>query len=93
VSQRSIEVVVGRLVTDEAFRDAFLRDPQRTLEAVVESGLALTDLEVRAVIGTQAALWSSVADALDPRLQKASLARASSGHPRCEPSPGVGNQD
>ena len=73
MSQRSIEIVVGRLMTDEAFRDAFLRDPPRTLEELIEAGLALTDLEVRALIGTQAALWARVADELDPRLQKASL--------------------
>ena len=69
MSQRSIEIVIGKLVTDEAF----LRDPQQTLDGVVASGLALTALEVRALMGTHAGLWTRVADELDPRLQKAAL--------------------
>jgi hypothetical protein len=76
VSQRSIEIVVGRLVTDEAFREAFLRDPQQTLKMLVESGMALTDLEIQALLGTHRALWSRMAEELDPRLQKASLGRS-----------------
>ena len=83
MSQRSIEIVVGRLVTDEAFREAFSRDPRGTLEELAGHGIALTDVEVRALLGTHRALWARVADELDPRLQKASL-RSGDG-PRSRP--------
>ncbi len=73
MSQRSIELVVGRLVTDEAFREAFSRDPRQTLDELMAQGMPLTDAEVRALLGTHIALWARMADEIDPRLQKASL--------------------
>jgi hypothetical protein len=37
--QRSIEIVIGRLTTDEEFRARFLTDPERTLAASSSRGL------------------------------------------------------
>jgi hypothetical protein len=71
--QRSIEILIGRLVTDEDFRRAFQRNPKGTLAAAAEWGLALSPLEVRALLATDHSLWDRVADELDDRLQKASL--------------------
>jgi len=71
--QRSIEILIGRLITDEDFRGAFRRDPHATLEAAAEWGLALSPLEVRALVATDHTLWDRVADEVDDRLQKASL--------------------
>jgi hypothetical protein len=73
LAQRHIEVLIGRLVTDEAFRAAFLRDPQSALERFTDSGHELTAVEIAALQATRSELWASVADQLDPRLQKASL--------------------
>jgi hypothetical protein len=73
MSQRAIEVIVGRLVTDEAFRQAFARAPRRVLEALIAQGMSLTEVEMRALVGTPAALWSEVGEQIDPNLQKASL--------------------
>jgi Ribosomally synthesized peptide prototyped by Frankia Franean1_4349. len=73
VAQRSIEVVVGRLLTDEEFREAFLGDPHRALGELQERGLQLTAVEIRALTAIDATLWEQVADRIDPRLQKASL--------------------
>jgi len=73
VAQRSIEVLVGRLVTDEAFRSAFRADPVATLIRFAESGYDLTALEIAAMRATPADLWERVAERVDPRLQKASL--------------------
>ena len=70
--QRSIEIIIGRLVTDEDFRRAFLRDPRGTLAAAVEWGLALSPLEIRALLATEPSLWDRVADHVDGRLQRAS---------------------
>lgn len=71
--QRSIEILIGKLATDEEFRRAFLQNPRGTLDEASEWGLALTEFEVRALLATNQSLWDRIADELDGRLQKASL--------------------
>jgi hypothetical protein len=66
-------MVIGRLVTDDAFRETFLRDPHRALALLLESGTHLTQVEIAALVATDRALWDRFADQVDPRLQKASL--------------------
>ena len=73
MAQRSVEIVIGRLVTDESFRAAFLRDPLMTLTRVVESGYDLTPLEISALTATDAGVWARAAEQIDLRLQKVSL--------------------
>jgi len=73
VTQRCIEMVIGRLVTDEEFRDTFLSDPHRALGELLERGTHLTHAEIAALIATESALWGRVAEQIDLRLQKASL--------------------
>lgn len=73
VAQRNVEIVIGRLVTDEAFRTAFLEDPAATLMRFVDSGYDLTPLEIAAVIATHVGVWVEAAEQIDPRLQKISL--------------------
>ena len=73
MAQRNIEILIGRLVTDEAFRSAFRRDAVGTLLGFTESGYDLTALEIAALRATPADVWERVADRIDPRLQKASL--------------------
>ena len=73
MSQRSIELLIGRLVTDEAFRIAFVRDPRTTLGAFMESGRELTAVEIQAIIGGDPQFWAGMAERIDPRLQKVSL--------------------
>ena len=73
MAQRIIEMLIGRLITDEEFRSEFLRDPQRTLAEINDQGLELSRTEVAALISTDRTLWARAADAIDPRLQKASF--------------------
>ena len=73
MSHRAIEVIVGRLVTDEAFRKAFERDPRGTLEQVLEHGVSLTASEIDALVATRRTLWAETGDQIDPHLQKADL--------------------
>jgi hypothetical protein len=68
---RSIEILIGRLVTDEAFRRVFVGDPQGTLELSAEWGLELSRGEIRALLATDHALWDRVAGEMDSRLQRA----------------------
>jgi hypothetical protein len=73
VAQRFIEVVIGRLITDEAFRTTFLRDPHETLAELLEAGMQLTNGEMAALVETDSELWEQVAEQVDARLQKVSL--------------------
>ena len=73
MTQRSVEILIGRLVTDEEFRQTFRTDPQRAIDQLLERGLDLTPAEIGALMHTASELWERVADELDPRLQKANL--------------------
>jgi hypothetical protein len=72
VAQRSVEMVVGRLATDESFRAAFQRDPVGTLERLAPE-IVLTRTEREALASTPAAAWDGIAASLDTRLQKIAL--------------------
>jgi hypothetical protein len=76
MSQRTVERVVGRLITDEEFRVQFTRLPQRTLAALIEQGWELTAVEIEALIETDTRMWSDGARRIDPRLQRSSLKAA-----------------
>lgn len=73
MAQRSVEIAIGRLVTDETFRAAFLRDPAATLVGFIESGYDLTSVEVAALRATAPGVWTRAAGRIDPRLQKVSF--------------------
>ena len=73
MSQRIIEMLIGRLITDEQFREEFLRNPQEALATFTASGLELSRTEIAALVNTDPTLWAKTAEAIDPRLQKASL--------------------
>jgi hypothetical protein len=73
MSQRNVELLIGRLVTDEAFRVMFIRDPAATLAQFIEWGYELTRLEMAALEATDPGLWTRTAEQIDARLQKVSL--------------------
>jgi hypothetical protein len=70
---RNIEILIGRLITDEEFRRAFRHDPRSTLANAAAWGLELTASEANALLDTDPHLWDRVASEVDARLQKASL--------------------
>jgi hypothetical protein len=73
VAQRIIEMLVGRLITDEAFRTEFLLNPERMLIDLCDRGFEVSTTEIAALVNTDPTLWARTAEDLDPRLQKASL--------------------
>ncbi len=73
MAHRIIEMLIGRLITDEQFRSDFLASPHATLTALRDRGLDLSSTEIAALVNTDRAVWTRAADALDPRLQKAVL--------------------
>ena len=66
-------MVIGRLVTDEEFRETFALDPHRALVDLLDRGMHLTVTEIAALIATDSRLWTQVAEQVDPRLQKISM--------------------
>ena len=73
MSQRSIEILIGRLMTDEAFRAAMTDRPAATLAAFEELGHDLTSVERQALAAIGPRCWSELAERIDPRLQKVAL--------------------
>lgn len=73
MTQRNVELVIGRLVTDEEFRQTPIQDPIQSLRDLLERGTGLTDSEIEALVSIDSKLWRGVADQIVPRLQKARL--------------------
>jgi hypothetical protein len=73
MSQRTIERVIGRLLTDEELRHEFIHAPTHTIAALREQGWELSRLEADALLTIEIGLWSEVAARIDPRLQRCSL--------------------
>ena len=73
MTRRAIELVIGRLLTDEDFRETFRRDPHLAFGELLERGTHLTQAEIAALMSIDESLWERVAEQIDPRLQKASL--------------------
>jgi len=72
LSHRTIERIIGCLLTDKGVRVKFTRSPKRTLAELSEQGWELSRLEVDALLATEITLWSDVAARIDPRLQRSS---------------------
>jgi hypothetical protein len=75
MSQRNVEQILGRLLTDERFRESFATDPSWTLQDLVEKGVALTVSERTSLANTDILLFEWMSRGLSPRLQKAPARR------------------
>jgi hypothetical protein len=73
MSQKSVEIVLGKLVTDEEVRGRFRAAPLEVLESVRRAGWDLSAVETEALRSLDPAALERFALSLDPRLQKASL--------------------
>jgi hypothetical protein len=73
LAQRHVETLIGRLITDEDLRAAFLQNPEAVLREQRACGFELSATELAALLATNRDLWRHAAALLDPRLQKASL--------------------
>jgi putative modified peptide len=72
MSLRTVQLIVGRLMTDEEYRQHFLSDPVRALATLRAQGVELTAAEIDALIRTDRTLWSDAAARIDPDLQRSS---------------------
>ena len=73
MSQKCVEMIFGKLATDEELRRRFQADPLGTLRQLAERGFELTRAECEALVATKSDLFTRLSEAIDPRLQKASL--------------------
>lgn len=65
MSQPAVEKAIGKLATDEAFRDVFFADPAR---ALLEAGLSLSPSELSALRRIRPVALRRFCAALDDRI-------------------------
>ena len=73
MAQRTVQLIIGQILTDEEFRSDFLERPIETLRSLRERGLELTNLEIDALAHTERRLWVIGAEWIDARLQRCRL--------------------
>ncbi len=77
MSQKTVHLVIGRLLTDEDLRAAFVERPFETLTGLRAQGFELADDEVAALVDSDPDVWPAMAERIHPRLQRCSLRRDS----------------
>jgi hypothetical protein len=73
MSQKTVQFVIGRLLTDEDLRVRFVERPFETLTDLREQGFELTKDEIEALVQSDAKMWPAMARRIHPRLQGCSL--------------------
>lgn len=94
MSQRNVEKVIGRLVTDEGFRRRFAEDREAMVREILDDGLDLNSCERRALLALDPQRIARFAEQLDPCIQKVELAtqgRAAAERSRAEHGAWSGN--
>jgi hypothetical protein len=74
MSQRTVELIIGRLLTDEDLRRRFCEDSFQTLAGLRDQGHELSRSEIDALMSTDLAVWLHTADHIHPSLQRCHLA-------------------
>jgi hypothetical protein len=70
MTHRSVETLIGRLVTDPALRQRFSKDRAAVLREFCEQGHELTSVEQEGLAATDPDALRALADALDRRIRK-----------------------
>jgi hypothetical protein len=73
MSQKTVQLIIGQIVTDEELRLQFVEQPRETLTALRERGFELTPTEIDALVDTDRQFWDSAAARIHPRLQRCCL--------------------
>ncbi len=78
MAHKTVQLIIGQILTDEEFRARFLAGPAETLARLRGMGFDLTIAEIEALVRTDRRLWESGADWIDARLQRCRLAAPAS---------------
>ena len=70
MTQQAVERVLGKLLTDENFRERFFASPEL---ACWEAGLALSPVELEALSRVSSEALAQLSEALDERISRPSL--------------------
>jgi DNA-binding NarL/FixJ family response regulator len=70
VSQRGVQLVIGKLLTDAEFRHRFEAHASECLVMLRERGVDLNEIELAALMETDRRIWSRMAGRIDRRLQR-----------------------
>jgi len=73
MSQRNVELLIGRLLTDEETRRQFMLTPGGAIEEFCRQGWELSHGEIEALAATDAGMWSELASRIPSRLKRCSL--------------------
>jgi hypothetical protein len=73
MTQRNVEWLLGRLMTDEDLRSAFIAHPAATLDELSRQGWDLTTTEREALLSKDPATWRELAQQIPARLKRCSL--------------------
>jgi hypothetical protein len=73
MSQKTVQLVMGQLLTDEELRRRFVACSFDTLIELREQGYDLSEDEIDALVRSDPAVWPSMARRIHPRLQRCSL--------------------
>jgi hypothetical protein len=76
MSQKTVQLVMGRLLTDEDLRRQFAERPHETLMELCRQGYELTVDELDALIRSDPEVWPAMARRIHPRLQRCKLRSA-----------------
>lgn len=88
MTQRNVEIVLGRLATDPDLLRRFELDPGAVVRELEEQGHALTPIELEAVAATDLATVAALAARLDPRIRRAATADESATNSSSPPTKG-----
>ena len=74
MAYKTVQFIIGRILTDEELREKFLVSPADTLTSLRDDlGFDLTNTEIDAIAKTDPQLWESGPDWVDARLQRCPL--------------------
>jgi hypothetical protein len=75
MAYKTVQFIIGRILTDEELRAKFLVSPAETLTGLRDDmGFDLTNAEIDAITKTDPQLWESGPEWIDRRLQRCPLA-------------------
>lgn len=75
MSQKCVEMLLGKILTDEDFRRAFFPVQPSSFEVAAAHGLELTPIERSALSNLRLRRFAFIAQTLDPRISRSRASR------------------